>query len=164
MNGRKLLLATAIAGTALIAGACSIDVERNPDGSFQATGTLTEASLAAEMERDARNESVELDFAAGGVIVAAVERRDDLGAQVNTVEFTAQVGAVGGDLTVQVTEATFDGFPIPQRWLEQWNEELARGLRQAANEHPDATLETISVVGDSMVFEWRLETDESRDD
>lgn len=160
MKSQKLLVATAVAGLALIASACSINVERNPDGSLQAVGTITEASLEAEMERDPMNESVELDFQDGGVIVASVERRE--GAAVNTVDFTADVGSTDGQLYAEVTEATFDGFPIPDQWLAAWNEELSRGLRQAAGEHPGATLESLTVDGDSMTFEWRFETDESR--
>ena len=160
MKSQKLLVATAVAGLALIASACSINVERNPDGSLQAVGTITEANLEAEMERDPMNESVELDFQDGGVIVASVERRE--GAAVNTVDFTAEVSSTDGQLYAEVTEATFDDFPIPDQWLDAWNDELSRGLHQAAGEHPGATLENLTVDGDSMTFEWRFETDESR--
>lgn len=161
MKGQKnLMIATAVAGLAIIASACSIDVERNPDGSLQAVGTISESSLESEMERDPMNESVELDFQAGGIIVASVERRE--GAAVNTVDFTAEVGSEDGQLVAAVTEASFDGFPIPQEWLDAWNDELTRGLRQAAGEHPGATLENLTVDGDSMTFDWRFETDESR--
>jgi hypothetical protein len=160
MGKRTILTAVGIAAFALVASACSIDIERNADGSLQVDGVITESSLAAELERDPLNQSVAVDIQEGFVLVEA-DRVDPAGGS-NAVAFRVDVGVADGHLDVVVSEATFDGFPIPEPLVEHWNGDLARALERAGNRHPDATLLSVDVGGDELAFEWRIETPESR--
>ncbi len=160
--GRKktLLVAVGIGLFALVAAACSIDVERNADGSLQVEAVVTEASLAAELERDALNEAVTVDIR-DGYIQAEVDRLDPQGGS-NAVAFRADVGVADEHLSVEVSEATIDGFPIPESFVDAWNGELARALERAGRRHPDASLVSVATAGDELTMEWRIETSESQ--
>ncbi len=155
-----ILTAVAIAAFALVASACSIDIERNADGSLQVDAVVTEASLAAELERDPLNENVVIDIQ-DGFITAEADRIDPNGGS-NAVSFRVDVGVADGGLTVVVSDATIDGFAIPQALVEHWNGDLARALERASRRHPDASLVSVSVGGDELTMEWRLDTPESK--
>lgn len=159
MGTRSILTAAGIAAFALIVGACSIDVERNADGSLQVDAVITEASLAAELENDPFNENVTVDIT-DGYLLATVDRIDASG-EADAVAFRADLGVADGHLTVIVSEATFDGFPIPETFVERWNAELARAIERAARQHPDAELISVELAGDELSMEWRIETPES---
>lgn len=160
MGKRTILTTVGIAAFALVASACSIDIERNTDGSLQVDGAITEAGLAAELERDPLNENVTVDIQDGFVLVGA-DRLDPAGG-TNAVAFRVEVGVDAGHLDVAVSDATFDGFPIPEPFVEHWNRDLARALERASERHPDATLLSVDVGGGELAFEWRIETPESR--
>ncbi len=160
MGKRSIFMAVGLATVALVVSACSIDVERNADGSLQVDTVITEQSLAAELERDPQNDNVSVDILDGYIVATA----DHTGIEGDThaVSFRADVGVEDGTLTVQVSEVTFDGFPIPQSFVDQWNAELARAIERAARQHPDASLLSVSLSGDELAMEWRIETPESK--
>ena len=160
MRKRSILTAVGIAALALVASACSIDIERNADGSLQVDGVITEQSLAAELERDPKNENVTVDILDGYFVVAADHTEFD--GSTHAIAFRADLGVADGTLTVEISEATWDDFPIPQSFVDQFNAELARAIERAARQHPDATLIAVSVGGDEVAMEWRIETPESR--
>jgi hypothetical protein len=161
MGKAKIALAASVAALALFASACSIDVERNADGSLGVAAVMTEESLETEIERDPQNESVELEIT-DGYVLAEVARIERDGRRA-LVTFRADIGLQDGDLVVAVSDAEYDGFPIPQSFVQVWNEELARALRTAANQHPDAALLSITVDDGQIATEWRLETPESQE-
>ena len=160
MGKRSILTAVGIAALALVASACSIDVERNADGSLQVDAVVTEQSMAAELERDPFNENVVVDIA-DGYLTASADRKG-LGGNTNFVSFRADLSVAGETLTVSVSEATFDGFPIPESIVAQWNDDLARAIERAARQHPDAELVSVTLANDELAMEWRIETPESK--
>lgn len=160
MNKRSILMAVGIAAVALLASACSIDVERNADGSLQVEGVITEADLAAELERDPQNENVSVDVGDGYMFVTA--DHTELDGSTHAISFRADLGVAENTLTVEVSEATWDEFPIPQPFVDQFNAELARAIERAARQHPDAALLSVDLSGDELAMEWRIETPESK--
>ena len=160
MGKRSILTAVGIAALALVASACSIDVERNADGSLNVDTVITEQSMAAELERDPRNENVVVDIV-DGYIVASADHTGP-GGRSNEVSFRADLGVANDRLTATVSEATFDGFPIPDSFVEQWNENLARAIERLAAQHPDASLVSVSLGDDELAMQWRIETPESK--
>ena len=160
MGKRSILTAVGIAALALVASACSIDVERNADGSLNVDTVITEQSMTTELERDPCNENVVVDIA-DGYIVASADRLGR-GGSTNTISFRADLGVAGDRLTASVSEATFDGFPIPESLVEQWNEDLARAIERLAGQHPDASLVSVSIGDDELAMQWRIETPESK--
>lgn len=160
MGRKSALVAAGIGLFALVASACSIDIERNADGSLQVEGVISEASLAAELERDQHNENVAVDIR-NGYLAVDVDRIDPRDGR-HDVSFRADVAAVDGGLQVVVSEATYDGFTIPESFVADWNAELADALERASRRHPDASLVSVTVGGDELAMEWRIETPESK--
>lgn len=160
MGTRKIMLAGSLAGFALLASACSLDVERNADGSLGVDAVMTEASIEAEIERNPQNETATVDIADGAMVVQ-VDRIERNGTEA-TVTFRADIGLRDGELVVAVSDAEYDGFAIPQSLVDVWNAELAQAIERASNRHPDASLVSITLDDGQIVSEWRLETPDSR--
>ena len=160
MGRKSTLLAAGIGLFALVASACSIDIERNADGSLQVDAVVSEASLAAELERDQHNESVVVDIQDGYIAVDVdhIDPRDGR----HDVAFRADVAAVDGGLEVVVSDATYDGFTIPESFVADWNAELAEALERASRRHPDASLVSVTTGSDELAMQWRIETPESK--
>ena len=160
MQRRKIMLAVSVAAVALLAGACSIDVERNADGSLAVSAVMTEQSIQQELEQDPQNDNVVVDIVDGYILVEA--DRTERNGTTAAVSFRADIALENDDLVVEVSDATYDGFSIPQSFVDLWNDGLAQALRRAANQHPDASLLSVELANDEMATEWRLETPDSR--
>ena len=160
----RIMMMVAVLAFALLAGACSIDVARNDDGSLQVESVLTEDSLAAELEKGINDPQVNyltVDMKDGYALVD-MERRRDSGLGVDTVSFRVALSVGDGHLVVDVTDAVWNGIDIPQELVDIWNEELAKQIEADAKKEPDSTLVAVSLTEDALTMEWHLETEESK--
>ncbi len=148
-----------IAALALIAGACSINVERNDDGSLQVKGEITAQALATEFERDPENDSVKVSIDRG-VMLLDVEGVDENGEYVANVRI--ELSAVDGVLVVNITEAFYNGWTVPDDMRAEFNAEISKEIREAVEENPDATLVSLVADNNKIVTEWRIETEDSK--
>ncbi len=154
----------AVAAFALLAGACSIDVSRNDDGSLQIETVLTEESLANELAKgidDPNVISMDVDMKNGYALVE-MEAKSEWGDGIDTVSFRVDMFVVDGHLGVNVTEAVWNDIEIPQELTDVWNEELAKELEEGAKEDPDSTLVAVELTENDLRMEFRVETDESK--
>lgn len=161
MNRISIGLLAAALG--LVAGACSIDVERNPDGSLQISSVLTEESMQSEINRGIDDPAVReltVDMKDGYALVAA--EKDEPSGAVSAIDFRVDLAVVDGHLGVTISDAVWNGFPIPEPIVEVWNDNLALVLEEAGREHPDATLVDVSLTEDALSMEWHVETEESK--
>ncbi|MDJ0952123.1 MAG: hypothetical protein QNJ81_00460 [Acidimicrobiia bacterium] len=160
----RIIMLVAVAAFALLAGACSIDVSRNDDGSLQIETVLTEESLANELAKgidDPNVISMDVDMKDGFALVT-MEAKSEWGDGVDDVSFKVEMFVVDGHLGVNVTEAVWNDIPIPQELTDIWNEELAKQLEEDAKEDPDSTLVAVELTENDLRMEFRLETDESK--
>ncbi len=149
---------------ALLAGACSIDVERNEDGSLQLTTVLTEESLANEIAKGIDDPNVNymtVDMKDGYALVE-IEADRESGFGVDNISFRVDLFVDNGHLGVNVTNAVWNEIPIPQELTDIWNEELAAQLEADAKEDPDSTLVAVELTEDALTMEFRHETEESK--
>ena len=161
---KRIIMLVAVAAFALLAGACSIDVERNDDGSLQIETVLTEESLATELAKgmdDPNVESMTVDMKDGYALVE-MEALSEWGDGLDEVSFKVEMFVVDGHLGVNVTEAVWNDIEIPQELTDIWNEELAKELEEGAKEDPDSTLVAVELTENDLTMEFRLETDESK--
>ena len=160
MRTKQMLLVAAIAALAVAASACTIDVERNTDGSLQISSVITADSLAAEFGRDPRNDNVSVEIRDGFMLVEAEghERNGD----EFVASFRVDLDLAGDTLTVDISDAVYNGWDIPADIVQRWDDAIAAELTKAAREHPDATLESVAADNGQVEMEWRLETRESR--
>lgn len=158
------MMLLAVTAFAVLAGACSIDVERNADGSLQIETVLTEESLANEIARgvdDPNVETMDVDMKDGYALVDITAKREN-GPGIDNISFRVDMFVVDGHLGVNVTEAVWNDISIPQELTDIWNEELARELEEGAKEDPDSTLVAVSLSEDALTMEFRHETEESK--
>lgn len=158
MRSKKLMLA-AILGLSLVVSACSLNIERNADGSLQIVGEVTAEAMAEEFERDPENDSVDVKID-DGVMWVDVEGRDENGEHVANLR--VELGAADGAPTVDITEAFYNGWTVPDDITEMYNAAIEREIRKAVRENPDATLESLEADNGKIVTKWRIETQDSK--
>ncbi len=160
MGTKKMLLVTALTALAVAASACTIDVERNSDGSLQISSLMTADSLAAEFERDPRNDRVTVEIQDGFMLVdaAGTERNGD----EFIASFRVDLGLSGDVLTVDISDAVYNGWTIPADVVQRWEDAIAAELTKAARDNPNATLVSVIADGGQIAMEWRIDTRESR--
>jgi hypothetical protein len=165
MNTKKLvtllglLVAVAVAGSA-----CSLNIERNPDGSLTVESSMTEASLQAEIEAaiaDPLIRDLTADLRNGYVFVSAERQR--LGSeQTDTMTFRLDLGVSDGHLAATISEAQINGLSIEEERVALWNERIATKLERAGQRNPDSTLQAVTISQDAVTMVWRVETPRSR--
>lgn len=158
------MMLVVVAAFALLAGACSIDVERNEDGSLQLTTVLTEESLANEIAKGIDDPNVNfmaVDMKDGYALVE-IEADRESGLGVDNISFRVDLFVDNDHLGVNVTNAVWNDIPIPQDLVDIWNEELAAQLEADAKEDPDSTLVAVELTENTLTMEFRHETEESK--
>ena len=159
MRSTKVMMVAILAALALFTSACSIDIERNADGSLQIDGQVTADSLAAEFERDPENNSVAVAIN-DGVMWIDVEGVDENGEYVANLR--VELRADDGVLVVDITEAFYNGWTVPEGIRTAFNDAIAREIRKAVADNPDATLVSLVADDGKIVTEWRIETEASK--
>ncbi len=159
MRSTKVLMVAVLTALALLASACSIDVERNDDGSLQIDGEITAESLAAEFERDPKNNSVEVVIE-DGVMLIDTEGVDENGDYVANLR--VELAADDGTLVVDITEAFYNGWTVPEGIRDAFNKAIAKEIKKAVKQNPDAALVSLVADDGKIVTEWRVETEASK--
>ena len=161
---KKTMMLVAVAAFALLAGACSIDVERNDDGSLDIETVLTEESLANELAKginDPNVESLTVDMKDGYALVE-MAAKSEWNNGTDEVSFKVEMFVVDGRLGVDVTEAVWNDISIPQELVDIWNDALAKELEEGAKKDPDSTLVAVELTEDALTMEFHHETEESK--
>ena len=160
----KTFLVAGVVAFGLIAGACQLDVERNSDGSLQIEAIITEADIATEIAlgMEAKEGSVSVDLRDGFALVEAEGPTED-NPLTEAFSFRMELFVDGDHLGAEISDAVWNGIDIPEEFVEIWNEELAKELEEGAKEDPDSTLVDVEITEDTLRFEFRVETEQSRD-
>ena len=159
----KMFLAAGLAVFGLIAGACQLDVERNDDGSLSIEAVIQETDIATEIALGmaAEEGTVTVDLKDGYALVTG-EGPTEEHPLTETVSFKLELFVDGDHLGAEVSDATWNGYEIPQEIVNVWNEELAKELEAGAKEDPDSTLVDVEITEDELRFEFRVETERSK--
>jgi hypothetical protein len=115
MNLYTLIGILVVLGSLL--GACSANLERNPDGSLKLETTMQEGSLQDEIaiaiaDPLMRDFSVELH---AGYITVGAERGRAVGDKTDTVQFRLDLGVQDGHLTAVISDARLNDDPKRQQ-------------------------------------------------
>ena len=164
MHGRRWTSALGLIVLALFLSACTIGVDRNPDGSLRLEVDLPEATIQDEIEAglsDPLIQDLQADLRDGYIVVTA-DRKRVLSDQVDQMSFRLDLGAQNGQLTAAISQAEINGEPVDPAFVSVWNERLAIRLEKAGRRNPDATLQSVTISGDALTFVWRIETERSR--
>lgn len=159
----KMFLAAGLAAFGLIAGACQLDVERNDDGSLQIEAIIAESDIATEIAlgMQAEDGTVTVDLKDGYALVEA-EGPSEEHPLTDSFSFRLELYVDGDHLGAEISDALWNGIDVPGSLVEIWNEELAKELEKGAKENPDSTLADVTITEDSLRFEFRVETEQSK--
>ncbi len=145
--------------------ACSVQIDRNTDGSLAVETYMTGADLQAEIDSalaDPLIQELSVDLHSGYATVQVVRDRIANNAS-DEMTFRLDLGASGGHLTVEISETEINGFPLNPDWAAVWNERIALRLERAARRNPNSSLEQVVTDPSGLTMVWRVETAQSRD-
>ncbi len=155
MRTKKMLTVAALAALAVVASACSIDIERNADGSLRVGSVLTAESFATELERDPLNNDTQISIQ-NGVMTMTIDGVEETGEEY-VATLVVELGATNGNLVVDITDADYNGYEVPGWIVDAYNEAIERAIRVGAEDDPNTTLVSLTADNDQIVTEWRVE-------
>ena len=165
MNKRQWMVMMALLATASLAiSACSIAVDRNPDGSLRLEVDLPESTIQEEIAAaldDPLITDLQADLRQGYIFVTA-ERKRVMIDDTDLLSFRLDLGTKDGHLTAVISDAKINDEPVDEAYVDVWNERLAKRLESAGKRNPDSSLQSVSVSDDALNFIWRVETPRSR--
>jgi hypothetical protein len=159
------MLAMVLLATASLAiSACTIAVDRNPDGSLRLEVDLPESTIQEEIAaalNDPLITDLQVDLRHGYIFVTA-DRKRVLGDETDLLSFRLDLGTHAGHLTAVISDAKINDELVNDAYVEVWNQRLAQRLEEAAKRNPDSSLQSVSVGDDGLNFIWRVETARSK--
>ena len=164
MMKNRMMLVGLVAALALVASACQLDVERNPDGSLQIEAIITEADIATELgfADNPDFETLEIDLRDGYALFDATGPNEDNPERTDEISFRMELFVVDGHLGAQVSDAVWNGIDVPQLFVDEWNEEIAKDLEKSARKDKDSTLIAVDITDGQVRFEFRVEDKRNR--
>jgi hypothetical protein len=162
----KIMTLVLLGMLALMASACSVDIERNDDGSLTVESSMTEESLQDVLE-DAIADPLTRNFTAdlhNGYVLVTSERERVMSDEVDTLTFRLDLGVSEGHLTATVSDAQLNDQPLEEERVEIWNERIAAKLERSGRRNPNSTLQSVTISDDAVTMTWRIETARSRGD
>ena len=150
----------------LVVSACSVEIERNADGSLTVESSMTGDALQDELEAAIADPLVR-EFTAdlhNGYILVTSERERVMSDEVDTMTFRLDLGVSDGHLTAMISDALLNDLPIKEERVAVWNERIATKLGRSGQRNPNSTLQAVTVSEDAVTMIWRIETSRSRGD
>ncbi len=150
----------------LAVSACSVEIERNTDGSLAVESSMTGDALQDELEAAIADPLVR-EFTADlhdGYILVTSERERVMSDGTDTMTFRLDLGVSDGHLTATVSDALLNDLPIEEERVAVWNERIATKLGRSGQRNPNSTLQAVTVSEDGLTMIWRIETSRSRGD
>ena len=162
----KIMTLVLLGVLALTVSACSVDIERNDDGSLTVESSMTEESLQDVLE-DAIADPLMHDFTADlhdGYILVSAERERVMSDEIDTLTFRLDLDVSDGHLTATVSNAQLNDQPLEEERVAVWNERIVAKLERSGRRNPNSTLQTVTISEDAFMMTWRVETARSRGD
>ena len=150
----------------LAVSACSVEIERNADGSLAVESSMTGDALQDELEAAIADPLVR-EFTADlhdGYILVSAERERVMSDETDRMTFRLDLGVSDGHLTATISAAQLNDTPIEEERVAVWNERIATKLGRSGQRNPNSTLQAVTVSEDGVTMVWRVETARSRGD
>lgn len=143
----------------LVVNACLFNVGRNDDGTLRVETDLSAALIRTTLLATANlaedtNLNVEL---MDGYIQITSDELTVQGVTVTDVSFRLDMSAVDGQLNVTVSDLSYSGNTLSDDQVQQYNDQIASALQEAAQSNDVATLDSVSITTDKVVMVWRVD-------
>lgn len=165
MKAQRILIAALLVAVLGVLSACSINLDRNADGSLNATVSMTEQQMNSELALalDGRPNMKNITAAMqNGYINVSGERERENDGQTDQFSFRLDLGVSDGHLSATISDFKINGIAASDDRISQWNEKIANRLQANAEKHPNRTLESVSISGDELTLVYRIETPRSK--
>jgi len=162
MRSRVSIAVLVLAG--LFLTACTIGIDRNPDGSLKLEVSLPETTIQSEINAgldDPLIQDLQADLREGYIFVTA-DRKRVQSDEIDRLSFRLDLGAKDGALTAVISDVQVNEMSANPAYVSVWNQRLANRLDKAGRRNPDAALQSVTISGDAVEFVWRIETERSR--
>lgn len=156
---RRIVLLVMALFTTLSMAACTWTIERNEDGSWSVTGTITQAEVQDIIDdslADPLISNLRTDFHPGYIDVTADRVNPDSG-QVEPMSFRVTMFVVNDHLGVSVSDVVLAGQPINPTLVDTWNQRMATRLERAGQRNPNSKLLSVSITEDDLTMSWHVE-------
>jgi N-acetylglutamate synthase/N-acetylornithine aminotransferase len=143
---------------------CSVDIDRNPDGSLRLETSMTEQAIQTEIKlalADPRISNLSVDLENGYIQVNGEYKRQN-GSGTDALSFRISLGVSDGRLTAAISNAKLNAIPIEEERVSLWNERLAEGFSKAGQKNENSTLQDVTISGEAVTMVWRVETERSQ--
>jgi len=164
MNSKYSASSVLLIVAGLFLTACTIGVDRNPDGSLKLEVSLPETTIQSEINAgldDPLIQDLQADLREGYIFVTA-DRRRVQSDEVDQLTFRVDLGEKDRALTAVISDVQVNGKSANPVYVSLWNQRLANRLDKAGRRNPDAALQSVTISGDAVGFVWRIETERSR--
>lgn len=148
----------------LLLSACSIRLDRQPDGSLRMETSMTQEQISTEIRlaiSDPTVNDLKVELRNGYIQVTGSRQRPS-GSSSDNLTFRMDIKASGGKLSVVVSQAMLNGSPMDKEIIEQWNERIARQLERSAFRNPNASAQSVGITPEAISFVYRIETIKSK--
>jgi hypothetical protein len=163
-NVERLVTLALLIVAALSVTACSIDLERNPDGSLSVESAMSAESLQSEIAAgidDPLVKEFEVDMHDGYMAVSAARQLPNSD-HVDELTFHLDLWVNDGHLAATIRDARLNNQPIDAERVATWNERIAERLERAGRRNANSTLQQVTITPDALRMTWRVETPRSR--
>jgi hypothetical protein len=145
---------------ALMLLSCGLfNFSRNLDGTFRVETNLSLNVIQTMIENTAQFSDVvdmKLELRDGYIFVSAAQL-DFQGVEARDVSFNLELGANNGQLTAAFTNVQVGNNAFDHEKIAAYNQMLAEGLAQGAQQTEQARLESVSVSPDGVKMVWQLD-------
>ena len=138
--------------------ACSFSLERNEDGTWTATGAISETETQQIIDdglADPLISNVQLQFHDGYITVTA-DRSSVDGTRIDALSFRLDMMVVNGHLGVVISDVRLNGEPFDPGMVDVWNQRLANRLERAGQRNPNSTLQAVTITDNEVTMVWHL--------
>ena len=153
---QKSLMLVLVAVLGLTVSACSWQVNRNDDGTWTVTGTITQAELQGQLDAalaDPLIHNVRAEFH-DGYITASADRSNTAGTHTDALTLRIDLSVVNGHLGVVISNVQSNGDSIDPTLVSVWNQRLANRLETASKRSPDSTLQAVTITPAAVTMVW----------
>jgi len=139
--------------------ACTFNVSRSGDGGLLINTGIPEAVIRqviqVALNQDIQLKSLEVDLKPGYFDVKGVRDNQD-GSGEYELTFSVVLGAAEGRPTVVISNAVGNGIAIEQSMVDQWNTRIADGIKDFADQTPNASLEMVTVTEEAITLALKV--------
>jgi hypothetical protein len=148
----------------LTMSACNWNAQRNADGSWTVTATMTESDAQQAIDMaldDPLIKAVQVNFQNGYMAVSA-DRQSVDGSHTDKLTFRIDLSVVNGHLGLVVSDVRLAGQPVDSSLVSVWNQRIANRLERAGQRNPNSTLESVAVTPNDLTMVWHAQGRQGR--